>query len=405
MRVLVRVVPLLLVALSLVLLLAPRRSQGVPLYAARTGLMCQSCHFDPNGGGPRNEFGFAYAKNRHMIAPEDSTSHWKDLTLTNRVGENMPVYLGVNQRFMLLDNQHTNVDRLERLGFFNMENAIHIAFQPHDRLTLVYTMDGFATGPSNFVRSKEAFGMIGGLPWNGYVKAGRLRVPFGLRMDDHTVATRDGFGEFGTGGSTQTGNSFLPYDPRFPDMGVEVGMDKGGWFGRASFTDGRSSIFTPDGHAEAKAIKLGYNMSSYQGGISLYDDFAKSGTTPLERFTRWGYYGMTHVGPVALLGEIAAGTDEDKTTGLKKNSLAAFAEVNWAIRREYNMRIRYDRAELDRSSILAVRDANTFSRYAIEGEWVPVPFAELRWVYRYLDAKDPMIPDERQGYLQFHFSY
>jgi len=107
--------------------LTPRRAQTVPLYAARTGLMCESCHFDPNGGGPRNEFGFGFAKNRHTLAAEDSTSRWKDLTLTNRVGENIPVYFGVNQRFMLLTNQHVQQGSIERLAFFNMENAIHLA--------------------------------------------------------------------------------------------------------------------------------------------------------------------------------------------------------------------------------------------------------------------------------------
>lgn len=399
MRVLCRAIPVLLLCLSLAFLLTPRSGQTVPLYAARTGLQCQSCHFDPNGGGPRNEFGFAYARNRHLLAPEDSTSKWKDLSIANRVGESMPLYFGVNQRFMLLDNRHSDVDRIERLGFFNMENAIHLAFQPHDQLTLVYTLDGFATGPTNFVRSKEAFGMIGGLPANGYLKAGRLRVPFGLRMDDHTVATRTGFGDFGTGGE------FLPYDPRDPDMGIEIGADHAGWFGRAAFTNGASSLFSSSGYAEAKTVKLGYNMAHYQGGVSLYDDFQKSGTTPLLRFTRWGYYGMTHHGPVALLGEIAAGTDEDKTTTIKVNRLAAFAQLDWAILRQYNQRVRYDRVELDRSIDPVIREANTFQRYSIEGEWVPVPFAELRWSYRYLDAKNPLIADERQGYLQFHFSY
>ncbi len=399
MRVLCRAVPALLVSLSLVLLVAPRRAHTVPLYAARTGLMCQSCHFDPNGGGPRNEFGFGFAKNRHTLAAEDSTSPWKDLTLTNRVGENMPVYFGINQRFMLLANRHTDVDRAERLGFFNMENAIQLAFQPHSRLTLVYTVDGFALGPPNVVRSKEAFGIIGGLPGDGYVKAGRIRLPFGLRMDDHTVATRWGFGDFGTGGS------FLPYDPRFPDMGVEIGMDRDGWFGRAAFTDGASSVLSSSGHAEAKTVKVGYNTTWYQGGLSVYDDFQKSGTTPVERFTRWGYYGMTHHGPFALLGEIAAGTDENKVAKLKTNLLAGFIELDWSAHRQYNMRVRYDRAELDRSPDQAIRDQNTFSRYAVEGEWVPVPFAELRWTYRYLDAKETGAPDERQAYLQFHFSY
>ena len=399
MRTFYRVVPVLLVSLSLVLFALPRRVQSVPLYAAREGLQCQTCHFDPNGGGPRNEFGFGYAKNRHMITPEDSTSRWTDLTLTNRVGENMPVYFGVNQRFMLLANQHRSADRPERLGFFNMENAIHLAFQPHSMLTLVYTLDGFATGPTNTVRSKEAFGMVGGLPVDGYIKAGRIRVPFGLRMDDHTVATRNGFGDFGTGGS------FLPYDPRLPDMGVELGMEWAGWTGRASFTNGQSSLFSGSGYAEAKAIKIIHRMPWYQGSVSLYDDFQKSGTTPLVRFTRWSYSGLTHYGPFAMLGEIAAGTDEDLAIGGKRNLLAGFVEVDWAARRQYNLRARYDRVVLDRGADPVTRDASTYHRYALEGEWVPVPFAELRWTLRYLDPRDPAQDIERQAYLQFHFSY
>jgi hypothetical protein len=396
-----RIVAALLVTVSLSLLAFPFRVQSVPLYAARQGLMCQTCHFDPNGGGPRNEFGFGFAKNRHLLTPEDSTSRWAGLSVVNRVGENMPLYFGVNQRFVLLANQHRSVDRPERLGFFNMENAFHLAFQPHDMLTLVYTLDaGIAFGqPPYTARSQEAFGMIGGLPSNGYIKAGRIRTPFGLRMDDHTVATRNGFGDFGTGGS------FLPYDPRRPDMGVEIGAERAGWFGRAAFTNGQSSLFTGNGYAEAKTVKLGYNMPWFQAGASLYDDFQKSGTTPLVRLTRWSGYGMSHYGPFALLGEIGAGTDEDKVTDIKTNLLAAFVELDWAPRREVNVRARYDRSVLDRGADPVTRDASTFHRYALEGEWVPVPFAELRWTLRYLDPRDPAGDDERQAYLQFHFSY
>ena len=394
-----RIVVALLVPVSLTVLALPFRVQSVPLYAARQGLMCQTCHFDPNGGGPRNEFGFGFAKNRHLLTPEDSTSRWADLTLANRVGENMPVYFGVNQRFMLLANQHLSADRPERLGFFNMENAIHLAFQPHSMLTLVYTLDGFATGPDNVVRSKEAFGMIGGLPSSGYIKAGRMRIPFGLRMDDHTVATRNGFADFGTGGA------FLPYDPRKPDMGVEIGAERAGWSGRAAFTNGQSSVLSGNGYAEAKTVKLGYNTTRFQAGASLYDDFLKSGATPLARFTRWSGYGLTHYGPFALLGEIAAGTDENLALGGSRNLMAGFVELDWAARREVNVRARYDRVVLDRGADQATRDASTFHRYALEAEWVPVPFAELRGTLRYIDPRDLNGDDERQAYLQFHFSY
>ena len=64
MRTALRAVPVLLVLASLTLLFAPRRAVTLPLYAARTGLKCQNCHFDPNGGGPRNDFGFMFARNR-----------------------------------------------------------------------------------------------------------------------------------------------------------------------------------------------------------------------------------------------------------------------------------------------------------------------------------------------------
>jgi hypothetical protein len=403
MRVLCRSVPVVLATLSLALLVTPRSGQTVPLYAARTGLMCETCHFDPNGGGPRNEFGFAFARNRHLLTPEDSTSHWAGLSVGNRVGESTPLYFGVNQRFMLLTNQNTGEDRPERLGFFNMESALHIAFQPHDRLTLVYTLDGFADGPVNSVSSKEAFGMLTALPGNGYLKAGRFRVPFGLRMDDHTVATRDGFGEFGVG------SNFLPYDPRLPDMGIEYGASRGHVFGRASFTNGSSSVLS-GGHAEAKAVKVGLNSAWYQGGVSLYDDFVKLGTTPHVRYTFWSYYGMGHRGPFALLGEIAFGTDAVQPSvippnGAKSTSLAGFTEVDWAPARQYNFRVRYDHLEHGREQAPPARDMSTFNRYSLEGEWVPVPFAELRWALRYIDTKFPASVDDQQAYLQFHFSY
>ena len=172
MRPLLRAVPPLLVAASLAALLWPRGAVTVPLYAARTGLMCQNCHFDPNGGGPRNDFGFAFARNLHSLTPPDSGSEWADLAVVNRVSDTFPLYIGVNQRFMLFANSTVHSDSLDRLGFFSMENAFHLTFQPHPKLTLVYTRDGF----DNASTSKDAFGMIT-LPGNGYLKAGPINQP------------------------------------------------------------------------------------------------------------------------------------------------------------------------------------------------------------------------------------
>ena len=182
MRLSLRAVPALIVAASLApLALLPAPGSGTPLYSTRTGLACANCHFDPNGGGPRNAFGFAYAKNRHSMDAE-TTGVFKDLDLTNKVSEQLPIYFGVNQRFMTLVDEAGQIDTdPDRFGFFSMETELHMAFQPHPRLTLVYTQDGFGTDPRV---TREAWGMIGLTP-NYYLRAGVFRSPFGLRMDDH----------------------------------------------------------------------------------------------------------------------------------------------------------------------------------------------------------------------------
>jgi hypothetical protein len=369
----------------------------VPVYAAYTGLPCGTCHFDPNGGGPRNEFGFNYAKNRHRVEP-DTGKVWSDVELVNRVSESLPLYIGIDHRLMLLSDQTNPIPGLDRIGFYNMENAFYLTFQPHKLLTMVYSRDGFDQGS----KSQDAFGMISGGPLNGYLKAGRFRTPFGLRMDDHTVATRNGFLDFlGSGGSD---SRFLPYDPRSPDMGIEIGAESKGFFGRASITDGDSHPlnFGAPTRAQAKAAKLGYNNSWYQGGVSIYDDFRDGPTFggPF-RSTRWDYYGMTHRGPVAALLEVGAGTDAF-AGGVKNNLNAGFAELDWTPARWLNLCARYDRLDLGRPG-LSTEDV-IYNRYTVEGEWVPVPFAEFRLSARRIEPENDGVA-ETQEYLQFHFSY
>jgi len=393
---------------TLVSLFSARRAQPVPLYAARTGLMCASCHFDPNGGGPRNEFGFNFAKQRHDLTPEDSTSQWANLALVNRVGDSFPLYFGVNQRFMALANTTVKTDSLDRAGFYSMETALYVTFQPHPRLTLVYSRDGFESGSV----TQDAFGMISGFGWNGYLKAGRFRTPFGLRMDDHTVATRNSFLDFQ---SPPLEPGFLPYDPRLPDEGLEYGVMKGNWFGRTSLTNGNSHVLGGIGgqYSAAWTAKLGYNRSAFQAAASFYDDYYKNGLSlyGYKRTTRWGAYGLTHWRKLAFLGELDAGTDMDPS-GVNVNKWAGFVETDYAPVRWTNVRLRYDALSLANFGDPVIRDLGQYQRWSLEGEFVPVPFAEIRWALRMIDPKlgtDPNtlqpIPNERQMFVQFHFSY
>jgi hypothetical protein len=231
-------------------------------------------------------------------------------------------------------------------------------------------------------------------------------------MDDHTVATRNSFLDFQ---SPPLEPGFLPYDPRLPDEGLEYGMTHGGWFGRTSLTNGSNGTPTPlaGQYAAAWTAKLGYNHPRFQVAGSFYDDYFNKGVSlyGYKRVTRWGGYGLTHWKRLAFLGELDAGTDM-APSGVKVNKLAGFAEVDYAPARWTNVRVRYDDVELPRPDVPGIGDLGVYHRWSLEGEFVPVPFAEIRWALRYIDPKlgtDPNtlqeIPNERQAFVQFHFSY
>ena len=413
MRLSLRAVPLLIAAASIApLFFLATPGEGTPLYAAREGLACANCHFDPNGGGPRNAFGFAFAKNRHSTESE-TQGMFKDLDLTNKVSEQLPLYFGVNQRFMtLVDDNGVPPKGLDRSGFFDMESQIHMAFQPHSRLTLVYTTDGFGTDPNPRV-TREAWGMIG-LGNDHFLRAGVFRSPFGLRMDDHTVATRNGFTEF------QSPRGFaLPYDPRVADQGVELGGAHGDWSGRLAFTNGTSfPLGGPRPHAQTVAGKLAYHESSFESGLSGYDEWVAPlpAASSRVRASRWGYYLLTHRGKASLIGEVVAGTDRNAGSPAgppysRLNRLGWFVEGDYQMSRGCNVRARFDRLEGNRAADPGVRGQSSYTRYALEGEVVPVPFAEIRWTVRLIDpSADKTVAGvdretEKQAYVQLHFSY
>ncbi|MGO9774352.1 MAG: hypothetical protein ACLPSW_33335 [Roseiarcus sp.] len=52
---------------GVVVTLSPRPANALPAYAAQTKLPCGKCHVNPAGGGPRNDFGKAFAANGHQL--------------------------------------------------------------------------------------------------------------------------------------------------------------------------------------------------------------------------------------------------------------------------------------------------------------------------------------------------
>lgn len=379
-----RVPSRVLLAVALFLLALPpfaRPTAALPLYAARQGLPCVACHFDPQGGGARRELGFLYEKQRHDMAPEE---RWSDILLSNKVGD--ALYFGTNLRQQYTYVKESGSGTTAVSTFFPMQGAFYVVFAPLPKVTAQYNRDLRA--------SRDAWVMIHDLPAGLYVKAGQFRVPFGLRIDDHTGAMRAGFreaeaGSFGTSG-------FLPYDPRTVEGGVEVGIAPLSVINlalTAALTNGGEPFAQ---QSQAVTTKLSLTEGHYVGGVSGYHNYRSTTGDRQWRASYYGGYGGLPLG-LTFLGEGGVGEDHDDA-GVIRRVRGFFVEADCRLSRTVLLRGKYDYIDLEADVAGRAQE-----RFTAETDLTFLPFVDMKLSYRRVVPEDTV--DEHQGLLQFHFYY
>jgi len=350
-------------------------ARALPLYASREGRTCVSCHYDPNGGGMRNDFGFLYGKNRHGL---DTEEKWSKITVDPRLNE--WVAIGVDTRILYIASHTNGGPTVGVSSFFPMQGQLNVAVTPTDYLSVVVSR-GIAVDPDAF-QAREIYGLIHGLPHDLYAKIGRIRLPFGLRQDDHTSYIRS--------------LSYLPYDSQHDDAGVEVGMAGSRYFGQFSFTNGSGTISAD--RAQTFAGKVGFATRPLSMGLSGFHQYLETGGVTNDR---WAVYATSTWQKLSFLGEAGAGTTEDPLfLGGKRNMLAAFAELDYRVARGVNLRGKLDYADLDRD---AAASGDLGRRYSAEADFDPVPFTQVKLAFRYHDEQPSATYQE---YLaQFFFPF
>ncbi len=356
----------------------------LPMYAARTGLQCRSCHFDPNGGGPRNQMGFTFEHQRHDLAADPDTT-WSMIPSTNRIGD--AIYVGTNTRMIYLYTRPQSSRAATLASFFQMEGALDVTIQPHPNLAIVMVRD-FGEFSGDITR--DLYGIVTDTGGHYYLRAGRIRGVFGLRQDDHTGATRGGFLNTEAGGT----GGLLPYDPHGVDSGIE-----GGWFhGPAALsvalTNGGPAF---NNKAQAVGAKLLSQVPFGQLGASIYDRYR---TSVRDRATRWAVYGIFRapgVPDLTLLGETGFGTSKD-ASGAETNVTGSFAEADYRLNRGVLLRARYDYEDPNRGV-----DGSAAERYLLESDLTLVPFADLKLSYREVVVE--ATNNEHQFLAMVHFYY
>jgi hypothetical protein len=360
----------MMVLTTVLVSLAPSQAKALPLYASREGKTCVTCHYDPNGGGMRNDFGFLYEKNRHGL---DTEEKWGKVTVDPRLNE--WVAIGVDVRLLYVASHTSGVSGIAGSTFVPMQGQLNVAVTPTDYLSVVMSR-GISTDPDAYV-VREVYGLIHDLPHALYAKVGRFRLPFGLRQDDHTSFIRQ---------------EFLPYNSQFDDAGVEVGAAGARTFGQVSFTNGQD---VDEAHAETFAAKTGVASRRVSAGISGYHQYQD---VSRDKHSRWALYATSTWRKLTFLGEAGAGTTDRPAFGGVRNLRAAFAELDYRLARGLNVRGKFD--YLDPTSRFS---GDLSRRYSAEADIAPVPFTELKLAVRHFDEEG--LTNHQEFLAQFFFPF
>jgi hypothetical protein len=334
-----------------------------PYLAARMGMKCMQCHSNPTGGGLRSVFGNTYAQ---TTLPQQ------------RLGGEADLWTGQLAKFIAIGGNaranytYTDVPNAGESNEFETEEArayLDLSVIP-DRFS-VYLDQRLAPGNSENMEANARFWLK---PGAFYVKAGRMYLPFGYRLEDDFAFVRQLSG----------------INMQAPDEGVELGIERGSMSAQFALSNGAGGG-EEDDHGKQVTARAEYVQSRWRAGASALFNDSDAGSRK-----GVGAFGAVNVGPVTLLGEVDF--IEDDSIGDGTELIATLAEADWLIAQGHNFKATYEWFEPSRDI-----DEDEQTRSSLLYEWTPVQFLQVRAGVRVYDG----IPqndtqNRKQAFLQLH---
>ena len=375
-------------------------------------LDCSGCHVSPTGGGARRPMGRFYGEEvlpmfgrrpsdaadpeRHR--PEGYPSEgryalWSGFegwwpgdvdfrTIEDRLGHIDPTpiwHAGGDLRAMVVAPTDGNADR--DVAAFPMEAQAYLSVNPVEHLNayldLGYqgsTRDGVNGGGSDrsigeMLWLRELHLMWRTMPFNTYVRAGRLSLPYGWRVSDHTAYIRRGVfdqyrqafgGEVGLAANYGWGNLMLwrqgadwwPGDTQPPGVGV-----------------------TAQGGIRTLGFQLGLSGHMMQGQEGTSDEAA------------FGPMWAVNLRPVTILGEMD--WRRNVSPRLTTDSITVYHEARLTVLRVLTPRFRWEWTDPD----VLVRDDQRW-RIVPGLQWNPLRYLQVDIAYRYEHVAGGQSPSE-----------
>jgi hypothetical protein len=337
---------------ALLAALIAHAAHAEPYLAVRTGFKCMVCHVNPTGGGKRTEFGAIYgqtalpASRLDLETGEAVPDGAPDpAPFTGKINNHLGV--GADLRADAKGTWTPNTTPTQAYAFEPIRAQVYLEVRPIvDRLT-IYLDEHVSPGAAT---NRETYAMLWSRNREWYVKAGRMFIPFGLRIEDDTAFIR-----------TVTGTTFNSFDD-----GVEGGMEIGPWSAYVSMTNGAGGGTETNRGKELSSL-FTYVQSAWRVGLSANRNYNGSD----DRIVYSAFAGL-RTSIVSWLASAVRVTDEGTPTG-RVTQVATLLEGNVEVAKGHNLKLTYE--WLDPNTDVA---EDQRERYSAVYEYSPIQFTQFR---------------------------
>ena len=339
-----------LIAPLLFALLAPVAVRAEPYLAVRSGLKCMACHVNPGGGGKRTEFGAAYGQTafaREQLDPATGqvgpSAGAMPAMWTGKLNDQ--VALGSDLRATL---QSVKVPGSKATLAFNPTRAqIYLEVKPLAERLSLYLDERVAPGAAT---NRETYTLLWFADRSAYVKAGRMFIPFGLRVEDDTAFIRQ-----------VSGVNF-----NSSDDGVEAGLEIGPWSAAVSVTNGAAGGVETNRGKQISAL-ASYVRPDWRVGLSASVNRNGGADRSMQ-----SVFGGLRLGIVSALASAVYIADDGTPIGRVKH-WASLVEANIEAAKGHNLKLSCEYYDPN----AAVREDQRV-RYSAVWEFVPFQFTQFR---------------------------
>ena len=304
--------PSILLSLAAVSLLISisQMAWSEPYIAFREGLKCSACHVNNTGGGMRNGYGTLFTQTE--LSPllgslsEQGYDFTADLNGSISVGSD---FMAVNETtFSEADSDAQNTFGIESGNLY-----FEVRLIP-DRLTVYIDETVAPSGAS----SREAFVLLEGFANDSYIKAGRMLLPYGIRLWDDASFIRQVSG--------------FNYDNQ--DVGVEFGIEPSNVSLNVALSNGTQGARDDNTGKQLSAVGSVFVRNMVLGG-----SFSRNKTARGVERVLFGPFGSVRFGPATLMGEVDWISDSG---AVEEEQFTAYASIEYWYRQAVNFRVAFD---------------------------------------------------------------